>query len=221
MWRTAEAIAHEARRLAASGALPPVPFELGLPGGTTLVGTLTDRTADGVVAFQFSRVRAKHLLAMWVRHLACCAVAPDDGPCRSVLIGRALANKNEKGKRIKKEVSLAYDFAPVEDAVAQLARWVELMRAGRDAPLAMAPDTTLTYGKALHDHIDERIAMRMASSTWFGFEAGEKKFDAHLRRVFGELEPPFAEAVAAGPPFAELAREVVLPMLAHSKPRDL
>lgn len=221
VWRTAETIAREARQARASGPLEPVPFRLDLPGGTRLLGVLTDRTADGIVTFQFSRVRAKHLLAAWVRHLAYCAAAPEGAPSESVLIGRAMKRVQRGKAKIKAEVTLAYHFRPVAEPLPLLERWIELMRVGHDAPLVLPPDTALAYGTSMHRYGDEPKALSIATTAWDGWGSGERKFDIHLRRTFGDLVPPFEGAVSVGPAFGELAREVLYPMFEHMREQDL
>ena len=84
-----EELAGHARGLPAAGAEPvSVDVKLALPGGRSLSGTVAGVRGDLLLAVSYSRVNARHRLAMWVRWLALTAAHPER-PYRAATVGRA------------------------------------------------------------------------------------------------------------------------------------
>ena len=216
--RTASEIAAHAAALCPGDVQPPLSVDVDLEDGTRLLGVLEGLGPAGMLRRQFSRVKIKDLLAMWVRHLVLCSAAPEGVPMQSVLIGRPpswWARWNSKAHSQKNPPTHhCARLESVDDPGAELAVLVELFRAGLRAPLRLLPETSFAYAQARRSGDDEASALRVAIREW-GASQPVDRYDQHLVRVFGTAQPPFEEVVTDGPPFDEVARQVLGAMLRH------
>lgn len=197
----AGAIAAQVRAARCGERSEPLPVEHRLPSGRLLLGTLPEAFEDRLVEYQFARVRAKHLLAFWIRHLASCWLRPS--AARSILIGRPLAGNGV----LRHELAPVAEPAPLLDALA--ARYDE----GQRSPLPFFPTTSLLFaeqqGKKQKAGYD---LASMIAREW----RREVSEDPHLERVFrtGDTALP-EEGAPGGESFPRLALEVFGPLLEH------
>ena len=191
----------------------PVLIELEI-GGRRLTGRVGDLWASGQVQHQVSRVGARHLLGLWVRHLALTASGDPSFSGESHLVGRA-----EKGDGVTHRV-----LAPVADAATQLASLVDLFLTGRRGPVPLFPETSMAYAavalEAPDDPATVQKARDKASSKWqsdFGVSEGDT---AEVVRVYGGAglapwDPAFLPPLSLAPRFEEVALLVFGPLLDH------
>jgi exodeoxyribonuclease V gamma subunit len=181
---------------------PARAFERRLPSGRLLLGTLPEAYDDGLVEWQFARVRAKHLLGFWIRHLLSCWLRP--AAKASQLVGRPLEG----------EGVLRHQLSPVADPATLLDRLVSRYDQGQEEPLRLFPTTSRLfaeqYGKKQKPGWD---LQQQVHREW----RREVSEDPHLSRVFvidQTLASPF-EPIAGRPDFSTLALEVFGPVLEH------
>jgi exodeoxyribonuclease V gamma subunit len=182
--------------------VPAQSIEHRLPSGRLLIGTLPDSFDGGLVEYQFARIRAKHVLAFWIRHLIACWLRPHDSPGKSVLIGRPPTGGGV----------LRHELAPLPEPELVLDALVRRYDEGQLAPLHLFPATSLLFveqqGKKQKPGAD---LVSMVLREW----RREVSDDPHLSRVFSndrELADPF-EPVPGQTPFTTLAPEVFGPLI--------
>jgi exodeoxyribonuclease V gamma subunit len=185
---------------------PPSPastIERRLPGGRLLIGTLPEAFAQGLVEYQFARLRAKHLLAFWIRHLVTCWLRPE-GAQNSCLIGRP-----PQGSGV-----MRHELRAVAEPERVLDALVARYDRGQSSPLALFPATSLVFAQQ-HDKPQKAGAdlPTLILREW----RRELSDDPHLTRVFlhdRQIAHPLERA--SGPSgFATIALEVFEPLLAH------
>ncbi|MEO8178928.1 MAG: exodeoxyribonuclease V subunit gamma [Deltaproteobacteria bacterium] len=176
----ATTIAELAAHARLGGRRPPLPFQARLPSGRLLFGSLNESYAHGLVDQQFARVRASHLLSLWIRHLVYCWLGPSGTEAQSSLFGRPLMGGG----------AVHQQFRPVQDPAARLDSLARRFDEGQSRPLLLFPSTSLAYVRALHN--GKRDAFAGLDKEW----QQELGRDNHLQRVYG-----------AGTSFAELRRE--------------
>ncbi len=201
---SSNAIAERVRAARRGAPLPAQPLERRLPSGRLLIGTLPASFDGGLVEYQFARVRPKHLLGFWIRHLCACWLRPAGAPSRSLFIGRPPQGNGVLRHELR--------------AVAEPERWLDALvqryDEGQVLPLHLFPASSWVFaeqqGKKQRPGLDlETQVLR----EW----RREVSEDPHLARVFltdGELAHPL-EPVPGQTPFATLALEVIVPLLEH------
>lgn len=203
-------VALATRRFREGGRLPPLELELEL-GGTRLGGALGELWQRAQLRVQYSKVRSRQRLSLWVRHLALQLVAPDGYPRQSVIVGRAADG-----------AASVFQLVPVEAGRARelLSGLVELYWLGQRAALGLFPDASSTYAAELAKHAGEPDASvearRKADQVFNARTGGAEADDAYIQRAFDgheplAAEPPFGAELAL-PGFAELALRVFEPM---------
>lgn len=203
--RAARAFGHE-RRVA------PYAIEVPLERGAVR-GVAGDLWEGAQLVCSYSRLKAKNLLALWIRHLALCAAPPPSGALRSVLVGRP--------RETDRSGVASAVFAPiaVDRALVQLSQLTQLYRLGRRAPLCLFPATAEVYvGKLRGGDPDAALAAaRKRFVDGFGFGEGG---DASVKLLFGAadpLQPGFRPVLEVDgvrvPDFDELARRVLTPLI--------
>lgn len=191
----------EARR---GGRRPPLHIEHALPSGRQLSGTLPESFGNGLLEYQFSRVRAKHLLGTWIRHLLYCWRAPGESASESSLIGRALSGNAVTHRR----------FLPVSDPARHLDALVARYDEGQTHPLCLFPSTSLLYAEEQRKKPKPESELKLSLEREWRAELGR---DPHLVRIYGSHRP-LSELEAGNPSpraFEALALEVFAPLLDH------
>jgi exodeoxyribonuclease V gamma subunit len=205
-------------------ALPPVAVRV-LTDQGLLNGVLRDLYPRAQVFVRFSRLRAKHELGAWVRHLAL-SCSGLEAPVKTVVIGRI-----EKGEGGSERVTVRV-FGRVEAGSARgyLARLMALYHLGQKAPICLFPAASRAFVAEVlkrQSASDYRGPLKLAEKT---FEGNAKSFgdseDAYVSRFF-EDEDPFSETVVPFdedgklglPSFMTIALEVFGPLLAHVEGR--
>lgn len=110
-----------------------------LAGGRILRGELGELWNAGQVSYQYSRVRGKHILITWIKHLVLCYCRPSGVAPFSWLVGRSTTA----------EGALIHRFKPASDPLARLNALVDLYLQGQTEPLLLFPDASLAFTKAL------------------------------------------------------------------------
>jgi exodeoxyribonuclease V gamma subunit len=202
-WEVVEPIAARVLALRGGGARPElvVSARLRVPNLHTsvlLTGEIDGRWALGQVRHQFTRITAKHLLSQWIRHL----VAAWGGDNReSFIVGRA--------DSAARHPTVAYRFRPVEAPAPALATLARLYFRGLCEPLPFFPIAARAYAQGIADNVGEMKAL--------GAARAQLKYDrdGHVDRVF-----PSDDVVDGTGDFAQLAREVMLPLVHHLEVLD-
>jgi exodeoxyribonuclease V gamma subunit len=183
---------------------PAISVEQRLPSGRLLLGNLSESFGAGLVEHQFARVRAKHLLGFWIRHLMLCWLTPPDERLSSCLIGRPPDGPGV----VRHELSRVADPAGVLDAL--VARYDE----GQQLPLRLFPSTSRLFAEQYGKK--QKPGWDLASQVLREWRR-EANDDPHLSRVFiidRQLHGPF-DVAPGQTPFEVLALEVFGPLLEH------
>ncbi len=195
--------------------LEPVMLDLALDG-ERVTGTLRGVYPRAQVRRQYSRLKPKNELSMWIRHLALCCAAPLDHPRRSVVVGRAADDGDAFAQRVFRAV-------PAAEAGARLSELVHLYRLGMCAPLALFPASSRRYVEKLPD--GESDALDEARETFAPPEHNasfSESQDAYVQQLYRGCDPlaPGFRAVPdlALPTFAEVSRAVFEPLIACLEP---
>jgi exonuclease V gamma subunit len=168
-----------------------------------LIGTLPESFQAGLVEYQFARIRAKHLVAFWIRHLLFCWLGTQPNP-RSCLIGRPPQGAGV----LRQELRRVADPGRVLDAL--VARYDE----GQVLPLRLFPATSCFFAE--QSAKPQKSGADLESLTLREWRR-ELADDPHLERVFmhdRQIAHPLDE-VPGRTGFAALALEVFGPLLEH------
>ncbi len=182
---------------------------------TRITGSLTELWPEAQITAQYSKLGRRSELGLWVRHLVLCWLAPAGYPTTSVTIGRA-----EYGG-----APAVVKFRPVEDPASHLRDLVRLYWIGQSAPLPFFPEAARLYASTLARSGLDPLGLRALASarksftnTWSG---AAEAADPYVQQLFGSSDPlatdyrPFDPVPAGYPTFAEAARTVFAPLLAH------
>ncbi|MDF1506321.1 hypothetical protein PYV61_25420, partial [Roseisolibacter sp. H3M3-2] len=166
-------------------------------GAWRLVGRVGPLFDGGLFDVHAGKVRARHLLSAWVRHLA---LHLADGP------GAGQPTSRVVGLPERKLGDSAHVFPPVPDAAARLEALLALYARALREPLPLLPEQAREYAGAFTPkRTDEDAHAAGLEAAW---KLWARQPDPHARRLFGD--DPFGDGVA----FARLAREVWAPLLA-------
>lgn len=153
-------------------------------GEVTLTGELDGLSAEGRLEVSFTRIAKRGELDVWIRHLFLCACAEEGlsvAP-KSVLVGRS----EKKGK-----LERVVEFAPVENAKAQLSILFEWAWKSDLAPLPFFAASSRVYAMALDK--DEDQAWRNAHHAYHGGDSNqgmpEAEQDLDNRRLWEGWSP--------------------------------
>lgn len=185
--------------------------------GERVIGTLAGVWPSAQVRAQFSRLKPKNEVSMWVRHLALACVAPAGHPRRSVVVGRAL-----EGGAVAERVFRA---VPAAEARSLLAQLIRIYRLGQRAPVPLFPASARAYmgelakgEDAALDAARERFAPPDPSRK---YPESEEAYVAQLFRGADPLDPAFRAVPDLDvPSFGELSRLVFGPLLASLEEPD-
>ncbi len=171
--------------------LTPLEVELSL-GEFTLHGWLSGLTTDGLQSYRYTKIKAKDKLALWINHLALCAMQPDNVPQHSQHFA-------EDG---------CLEFIAVENAAQQLEQLLEYYWQGLQMPLAFYAESALLYATLINKGKSTEEALNKAEKLFIGndFYPGEVA-DPYLQLILRNEN-------AFTPVFAELACDIFQPLLA-------
>jgi exodeoxyribonuclease V gamma subunit len=225
-----EGVVRHAEALLEGPALPgSVDVKVALNDGRTLSGTVPGVCGDLLHTATYSRVSAKHRLAMWVRWLALTAAYPERAFAAGV-VGRARQGA-KKGTEVTivRLPALAPDAGTrLELAVERLAALVDLYDRGMREPLPLACLSSAAYA---HGRKPE-TAGRKAWETEYDFDKEDKDLEHQLVlggvRSFAELleESPRPDEAGDGwdatetTRFGRYARRLWTPVLEHEEVSD-
>ncbi len=201
-------IANAAREVLGGDVQPgSVDGRVALDGGRGLGGTVAGVCGDMLRTVTYSRVSARHRLAVWVRLLALTAAHPER-PFEAVTVGRARSGAPD-GARITVSRIRAVG---AERARVGLERIVDLWDRGLREPLPIACLTSAAYAAAVEAGQDAEKAARGAWESGWAFPREDAEPDHQL--VFGGVltleelmaDPPAAGEAGIGWDDAELTR---------------
>ena len=214
--------------LAATAESGSVDVKVRLGDGRTLSGTVADVCGDVVRAVSYSRVSAKHRLAMWVRWLALTAAYPER-PFEAAVLGRARQGARNAEVTIVRLPVLAPDAATRRElALEHLAALVDLYDRGMREPLPLACLSSAAYAKGRKPE----TAGRKAWESEHNFDKEDKDLEHQLAfggvRTFAGLlqESPRPDEAGDGwdasetTRFGRYARRLWTPLLAHEEVID-
>jgi exodeoxyribonuclease V gamma subunit len=187
----AEEIAGAARGLLGDAEPGSVDVRVALEGGRGLNGTVPGVCGDVLRTVTYSRLSARHRLAVWVRLLALTAAHPGR-PFEAITVGRARSGAPD-GTRIT--VARIRPIGP-ERAGVGLARLVDLWDRGMREPLPLACLTSAAYATARAAGEDAEKAARGAWESGWAYPREDAEPEHTL--VFGGTLT-LAELMAAAP----------------------
>ncbi|HYD50725.1 MAG TPA: exodeoxyribonuclease V subunit gamma [Terriglobales bacterium] len=172
--------------------------------GVRLTGTVDLLWPSHRLVCHFSQRQGKHLLAVWIPHLALSAQLGDD-------ITTILLNRSDKGAQVA-------TLRPVPDAERQLAQLLELYRQAQDRPTPLFSCASFTFASLCQRHGDEAKAIGAARVDLF-----DKDFvwDEYTRVLFENDPDPLGLDSDSPWSFRELSRKVYFPLLAHMQIDDV
>ncbi len=170
---------------------PLEPIELDLEiGEFHLHGWLANVTSDGLQSYRYTKIKAKDRLALWLNHLALCAINPQ---------GVSLTSRHfaEDG---------VLCFVPVEEPLQQLHLLLQHYWQGLQAPLPFYPESALRYVELINKgKADEALAKAEELFLGSSYHPGEGA-DPYLQLVQRD-QHPFDGL------FIELAEAIYQPLL--------
>jgi exodeoxyribonuclease V gamma subunit len=199
-------IAQAASALCVGGTMPPRWVSIQLDDAT-VSGELTELYQAGRVVHQYSRVKAKNLLQLWVAHLALCA-APELPVCKySWLVGRPPRGTGLEQQRLR----------PVQNPERILGELVRLFQLGQTGPLRLFPEASLALARGLLDPKQERSKALYSANLAYKTEL---RYGSALLQVYGDSERlhwygPENSDPEHHPNFEELSEQVFVPLLEH------
>ncbi len=118
----------------------------------------------GLMEFTSSKLRGKHFLSLWVKHLAMCATKQ--------------FNKDETSCLISSDQTLVFSQIDAGQAQRQLADYVDLFQQGAQLPLAIFPAASYAFAKSFGKQGDSEKAIGAAykawqSNSWGGYSADD------------------------------------------------
>jgi exodeoxyribonuclease V gamma subunit len=152
-----------------------------------LTGVLGNLSPQGLMAYRPAKVRANDRIAVWIRHLALNALAPDGVARTSCYAGEDAVLR----------------FAPVEKPVALLEALVDLYLTGMTRPLHFFPSTACVYAE--RGEIDGDVRKTWQGTGYAGDGHCERD-DPYYQVAFRGIDPLDAA-------FEHNARVVFGPML--------
>jgi exodeoxyribonuclease V gamma subunit len=183
-------------------------FEIPL-ANNKLTGRLDGMHERARVERTVAKLRTKHKLNAWIRHLALCASCSE--PQRTLLVGR----DDDEAELL--------EFLPVSDARARLEELIDLYQLGMRMPLPYLHTPAQTFVDKLKKGDDEASALQAAALKALPASAAGQESDgddAYVRQVFSLRQLEDLASMHAGDGarelgFADVARRILEPMLQH------
>lgn len=190
---------------------PRLPIDV-MVGEAELVGQIGDFEDGNLIRLQYSRLKAKHRLEMWLQHLALCAAYPDAG-LKCIVAGR--------GDGPRDATAFTFQAMDRETALDHLETLIELHRRGACEPLPLFENASEAYVEAIlkAEGKDASAEEARAAAEKAARKAGEPGYrgwdgdlaDAHVAQCYGdgcEMDTILNET-----DFAEVAMAVWEPIL--------
>lgn len=204
-------LAERVRGYLDGGPLPAINVDQAL-GGVRLHGRLERMYPAGRVLHQYSRIRSKHMVALWVEHL--CMQLVDPQP--SYIIGRP-----ERGGGV-----MTLRFRKVDEPEPLLEELLRLYELGRRYPLLFFPETSLSYVRARQKNPNKPpwYTTKSAFLPYNPFGSGGigEGHDPYVQKVLGDVLPWEVKDQVALPndwDFERLANRIGLPLRNHMEGR--
>ncbi len=178
IWPTVDRVAAWARTF--TDAEPrSIGVNVSLVGGRALLGSVSGVRGTVLLNASYSRVNARHRIAAWVRLLALSAAVPG-GSFEAVTVGKAPYGSEA-------ELLIArIPPIPVDDAIVELSRLIELRDRGLRDVLPLPPLTAAAYARATVRGADAEAAAGGAWTSSFKVP-GEDVDPDHVRAFGGAL----------------------------------
>ena len=182
---------------------PPTRREIELTvDGVRLTGAVAGVGARGLVVAQYSRIRGRHELRCWIRHLALSASGMD---LPAILVGR----------NASKALCTAVRFDPVDDPRQLLETLLALYRRGQEWPLPFFQKASRTYAEQVAKGRSEGQALTEAEKAYAPSDRAQADGDdASVAQVYPN-GAPFAAGGAPRDDFAATALAVFAPFFGH------
>jgi exodeoxyribonuclease V gamma subunit len=166
-------------------------------GCFTLAGHLDNVGATGLVQYRYAVIKPKDLIRGWIFHLAL-------NHYRKSEISDSMKHTFVAGK------NKTFQYLPVAEDSTLLEELLSLYWLGLCEPLHFFPQASFVFARALHSGKSEQEAMLLATSEWEGnmYTGPGEKYDLYNSLCFKNLELPEKS-------FADLAKKIFLPILAH------
>jgi exodeoxyribonuclease V gamma subunit len=224
LWPVVQRLASQARPY---GADPTsIEVNLTLADGRAISGTVSGVCGHVLRPVTFSRVRAGHRLAAWVRLLALSAADPEE-PFEAAIIGRARSGAAGAGVAVIRIPPLAADASVRRElALGHLQSFVDLYDRGMREPLPIACSTSAAYTQAGQTGRDGLSAARDAWESGFRrfgedtlpehqlVYGGVSRFDALLSQAPRSDEHGAGWEMSETTRFGRLSRRLWDPLLA-------
>ncbi len=195
--REVEGFAEKTGNYTLERALAPLEIDLNL-SGFRLTGTVGSIYPERMIQYRYAKIKAKDRIRTWIYHLALNRIHPQGYPLASMVAGQ--------DKRW-----VAWEFAPVEDVDAILAKLLEIYWNGLRKPLHFFPESSWTYAEQVVEKgRPAGDALQKARASWMGgYYPGEME-DLYYRLCFRNRDPLDSE-------FQETGLDVFGPMVECQK----
>jgi exodeoxyribonuclease V gamma subunit len=157
-----------------------------LSNGIELEASIGGRFAGGNVVATYSKLRAKHVLTCWIKHLAACALGSDTS---SFLVGK------ERDAKVK-----LFELSHVskDDAALLLGQIVDFFWLGQRIALPFVPATSEAYARSILAGASAADALDKAFGEYKTEPDNSGGFDPYAVRAFDQRLPPFDAAYERG-----------------------
>ena len=148
----------------------------------------------GLMHFNNSSLKGKHLLALWIDHLALCACG--------------LYQEQDSCRLITPDASLQFDRLDFRSAIKQLRSYVSFYHTGLEYPLPVFPQASYAWART----DDAQKARKDASRAWYGndYRNGDRDYSYVKLAARGSMEEPFTS-----PDFEACAERLYATALKH------
>jgi exodeoxyribonuclease V gamma subunit len=180
--------------LEAIGAAPAEPLEVELAlGAFALAGWLENVRPTGLLRYRPAKVKARDRLALWIEHLALCAMDPPgiERSSRLLMLDQDLV------------------YRPVAEPRPVLAQLLELYWKGLSSPLPFFAESSWAYAAAMTGGKGREAALRAAWSRWLdGYAHNGEGGDEYIDTAWRGTQPINED-------FESVALRILEPLMGH------